>query len=435
MEIKKVTILGANGTMGSNVAGIFASFGNARVYMVSRTKEKSEKAIEKAVKSVRADAIRAKLEAKDYSELEECIREADLVFESVAEDRKIKEQILSQIAAYASENLIICSGTSGLSIDDMVKVLPNELKRNYLGMHFFNPPYNLTLCELIPSEYTEQSLVKKIKEYATEKLFRTVVVSKDKPAFIGNRIGFQFINLALKYAEKYQHEGGIDYIDAIMGPFTGRNIAPIRTADFVGLDIHKAIVDNVYQNTNDYAKEHFVLPGYVEKLIKEGKIGKKAGEGLYKTVIEDDGKKSFYVYDIETGKYRKTKNYKFEFINKMVAYEKEGRYKEALELLASSNEQSAEICRTLLAEYIMYSLYVNKEVGYTIHDADDAMATGFSWIPPLALVESFDDKEAVVDMIKETLPKKEWKECGIDELFKSVERSQYNYKKFLKARY
>ena len=157
MEIKKVTILGANGTMGSNVAGIFASFGNAHVYMVSRTKEKSEEAIEKAVKSVRADAIRAKLEAKDYSELEECIREADLVFESVAEDRKIKEQFLSQIAAYASKNLIICSGTSGLSIDDMVKVLPDELKRNYLGMHFFNPPYNLTLCELIPSEYTAVS--------------------------------------------------------------------------------------------------------------------------------------------------------------------------------------------------------------------------------------------------------------------------------------
>ena len=74
---------------------------------------------------------------------------------------------------------------------------------------------------------------------------------KDSPAFLGNRIGFQFINEALQYAEKYKFNGGIDYIDAILGPFTGRAMSPLVTANFVGLDVHKAIVDNLYENTRD----------------------------------------------------------------------------------------------------------------------------------------------------------------------------------------
>ena len=91
MNIKTVTVVGANGTMGSNVAGIWASFGGAHVYMISRTKEKSEEAIKRATKSVRADAIKQNMEAKDYSDLAECISHSDLVFESIAENEELKK--------------------------------------------------------------------------------------------------------------------------------------------------------------------------------------------------------------------------------------------------------------------------------------------------------------------------------------------------------
>ena len=103
-----------------------------------------------------------------------------------------------------------------------------------------------------------------LKEYLSNKLIRTVVEVKDSPAFLGNRIGFQFINEALRYAERFKDNGGIDYIDAILGSFTGRSMAPLTTSNFVGLDVHKAIVDNIYEDTHDHAHETFVLPEFVQ---------------------------------------------------------------------------------------------------------------------------------------------------------------------------
>ena len=134
-------------------------------------------------------------------------------------------------------------------------------------------------------------------------MLRTVVVCKDKPGFIANRIGFQFLNMALQYAEKYKDNGGIDYIDSILGPYTGRNMTPCATVDFVGLDVHKAIVDNLLDNTRDEMNKSFVLPSFVEDLLSQGKLGKKTGCGLFKVEITEDNKKLKYVYDIKTNKY------------------------------------------------------------------------------------------------------------------------------------
>lgn len=284
MNIKRITIIGANGTMGCNIAGIFAAFGNCEVYMVGRKKEAVQKAVEKVILSVKGDAIASNLIPKDYSDLEECIQNSELIFESTAENLEVKKEINQIISEVAKEDQIICTGTSGLSIEKLAEYLPEKLRKKYLGVHFFNPPYNMTLCEIIPSKYTDSQLVCELREYMERVLVRTTVEIKDKPAFLGNRIGFQFINEAMQYAEKYKYNGGIDYIDAILGQFTGRSMPPIATADFVGLDVHKAIVDNIYSNTSDYAKETFVLPEYVENIIGKGLLGKKTGKGLYQTI-------------------------------------------------------------------------------------------------------------------------------------------------------
>ena len=88
----------------------------------------------------------------------------------------------------------------------------------------FNPPYQLTLCELTASLYSDMEVYKELKAYLTDTLHRTVAESKDLPAFLDNRIGFYFINESLIYAERYQDNVGIDYIDAIFEPFTGRTM-------------------------------------------------------------------------------------------------------------------------------------------------------------------------------------------------------------------
>lgn len=434
MDIKKVTVVGANGTMGSNVAGIWASFGGAHVYMVSRTKEKSEEAINRAAKSVRADAIKQNMEAKDYSNLAECISNSDLVFESIAENEELKKNFLKEAAKHISDHTLICSGTSGLSIDEMAEVLPPQYRGNFVGMHFFNPPYNMPLCELIGSEYVEKGKLEEIKRYLENRLLRTVVIVKDRPAFMGNRIGFFVINLAIQYAEIYKDKGGVDYIDAIMGPFTGRNMAPIRTADFVGLDVHKAIVDNVYMNTNDYAKGAFKLPEYVEKLIGEGRLGYKTKEGLYKTIQTETGKKRYCVYDIKTDQYREIKNYDIPFASSMVKDFSEGLYGDAMARLLDDYSEEGKICKKFMVEYVIYSLHINREVGYTGYDADDTMAAGFSWIPPLAVIESFGGKEEFGRIARTELLEKEWNEMDVDTLLTNSLQSKYDYKRFFKAK-
>lgn len=434
MNVKTVTVLGANGTMGSNVAGIWASFGDAKVYMVSRTKEKSEKAIDRAAASVRADVIRQNMYAKDYSDMAECIRKSDVVFESIAEDEELKKNLLKQISGYISEKTLICSGTSGLSIDEMAEMLPGEYRKNYIGMHFFNPPYNMTLCELIGSKYVSKKKMEEVKEYLETRLFRTVVMVKDHPAFMGNRIGFHLINLAVQYAEVYKDRGGIDYIDAIMGAFTGRNMPPIRTADFVGLDVHKAIVDNIYENTEDYARETFRLPQYVNDLINKGCLGQKTGQGLYKTVRSEEGRKTYLVYDINTKEYREIRKYDMEFAASMIKDFSEGLYKNAMDKLLDDISEEAMICKSFMAEYVIYSLHINNEVGYTMHDADDAMATGFSWIPPLALIESFGGKETFETIIRQVMSNEEIEKAAAFDLLSQSLESKYDHKRFFKAK-
>ena len=278
ISVNTVTIIGANGTMGCNVAAIFASFGGAKVYMVSRKLEKSEKAIERACQSVKAESIRTRLIAADYETLEECIIQSDLVFEACMEDWEVKTEIHKKIATILlplKEEKLVCTGTSGLSVTKLAEYYGERQRNRVFGMHFFNPPYSMTLCELIPTKYSKDVVVEEVKEYLGTVLRRDAVIVKDAPAFLANRVGFQFINKAMQMAEQYKYYGGIDYIDAIVGPFTGRAMAPLVTANFVGLDVHKAIVDNLYQTTCDYAREDFLLPRFCEKLIQNGKKNRR----------------------------------------------------------------------------------------------------------------------------------------------------------------
>lgn len=280
MKIRTVTVLGANGTMGRNVAGLFASFGDAKVYVVSRRKEDSEAALEGAAKSVRAGVITRNLIPMDYSSLETCVRESDLVFESVAENLAAKIDVWERVATSLVPGTLACTGTSGLSIDRLASVLPQSCRPFFTGMHFFNPPYAMRLCELCPFADMSEATEAEVKSYLNGVLHRVVVRVGDTPAFLGNKIGFEFINRAMQLAEKYSDRGGIDYVDSILGPFTGRAMAPLNTADFVGLDVHKAIVDNVYSNEPSCPMhDAFSLPAFCTHLVSRGRLGRKTGGG------------------------------------------------------------------------------------------------------------------------------------------------------------
>jgi 3-hydroxyacyl-CoA dehydrogenase len=435
MTISTVTVLGANGAMGKNVSAIFASFGNAKVYMMARTLEQAEEAADQACYAVKAGAIKKNCIPVDYSVLEECVKKSDLVFESVKEDLEIKASVTRRVADCAGKETIFASGTSGLSLTALAECFPEELRKNYMGIHMFNPPYNMPLCELIATKYTDRGLYEAVWKYIKEVLRRTPVKVKDSPAFLGNRIGFQFINEAMQYADLLQDSGGIDYIDAILGPFTGRNLPPLATTDFVGLDVHKAIVDNLYENTDDYARETFRLPGYVQKRIEAGELGSKTGAGLYQTKIDVEGRKKRFVFDIQAENYREKMRYVFPFAEHMVSLLREGRYQEAFDGLVKNHSLEARLCTEFLLKYILYSLNTVYLVGENVHAADDVMAAGFNWCPPLAMIDAFSGKDRLEGLVKERLLPSRLKDMDIERLMNYVEPSEYDYRRFLRAKY
>ena len=434
MKINTVTVIGANGTMGRNVAGIFASFGNAKVYMVCRRLVDAKEAKMKAAISVRAEAINKNLIPKIYDELRECIMDSDLIFESVTESFEVKKYIYKLISDFVKEGTIIGTGTSGLSINKLSQSFSAKNKKFFLGIHMYNPPYNMTLCEVVPSEMTEKEVIIKVKDYLKNVLYREVVEVKDEPAFMGNRIGFQFINEALQCAEKYKMKGGIDYIDAILGGFTGRSMPPLVTGDFVGLDVHKAIVDNIYENTNDYEHLTFILPDFAQKLIDENKLGSKSGEGLYKKTIKKDGQKIFDVFDIYTQEYRPIRKYKFEFVQKVRKNLLKGNYKSAMDCLINDTSKEADICMQLLIKYVLYGIYITKKVGEDIHSVDHVMATGFGWIPPLALIDAINCVSSFEKEVRKKMPKEFLETINLEYLLKDIEKSTYDYRPFFKAK-
>lgn len=432
MIINTVTVIGVTGTMGANVAGIFASFGDAKVYCVGRNIDRVQKSIDRIVNSVRADSIRNKLIPADFSMLETCVSDSDLVFESAFESYEIKNDIAKKVSNHLRPHAISCTGTSGLSISEIATFYSDDNKSRFFGVHMFNPPYNMSLCELISTEYSDIIIKNDLKEYLEKKLSRTVVEVKDSPAFLGNRIGFQFINEALQFADKYRDNGGIDYIDSILGVFTGRAMAPIATADFVGLDIHKAIVDNIHNNTNDYANQTFVLPSYVQSLIDSNHLGRKSGDGLYKLIRYGEGQKLQMVYDIGSNSYREIIPYKFPFAETIKEKISVGDYSDAFFVLFNNQSQEAAICRHFLINYIIYALYASNEVAFNLQAADDVMATGFNWCPPIAMLNAFltvVDKKTIEEVAAPTIKDK----IDLESLLNDIQPSVYDYRRFFRS--
>lgn len=212
-----------------------------------------------------------------------------------------------------------------------------------------------------------------------------------------------------------------------------RLLAPLVTADFVGLDIHKAIVDNLKANTNDYANSSFDLPEFAQKLIDEGKLGRKRGEGLYKTFIYDNGLKRHTVYDIDLGIYIDSRKYIFPFAQEMKTAIRNGDYQDAFRILVHYKSQEAEICLSFLLNYIVYSLYVSAEVADSPSAADDVMATGFNWCPPLALYNALSSVCDVRRLIEERLEDGFPASINLDSLLADVPASHYDYRLYFKS--
>ena len=327
-KIKRAAVLGA-GVMGAAIAGHLANVGIPTYLLdiVPRelTEEEKRKGLtldDPRVRNRLAQAGKDRLLKEKPSPLYhrdaanlitvgnleddlDKLGEVDWIVEAVVENLKIKQDLYAKVER--SGNRDDCQlNTSGISIHAMVEGRSEEFRSHFLGTHFFNPPRYMKLLEIIPTEATRPDIVEAMKTFAEEVLGKGVVVAKDTPNFIANRIGVYGLQVSLK--AMLEAGLGPDEVDAITGRAMGRpKSATFRTLDLVGLDTFVHVANNVRENVSDPAeKETFVVSPLLQTMVERKWLGQKTGQGFYKKVKGEKGSE-ILALDPETMEYRPRK--------------------------------------------------------------------------------------------------------------------------------
>lgn len=397
MKIDKVVVLGANGTMGAGSAEVFAA-GGCEVVCLARSADKAQEGIDTAKNMAKSEEIGDRMSAGSYDgDLERTVADADVIFEALAEDLALKKTFFERVDKVRRPDSIVATVSSGLSITEMAAGRSDSFRKNFLGIHLFNPANVIVGTEVIPHDGTDPALVDAVVETMERRFGRVVTLCRDLPAFAGNRVGFKVLNEVAQLAGEH----GIAFMDYLIGPQTGRAMPPLATVDLVGWDVHKAIIDNVYENTKDEAHATFAMPGYMAKLLAAGHLGNKTPKlgGFYRRVKED-GKNVSLVLDPATGNYEHPSQVRvprLDFVEKMRALNHVGRYEDAMRTLLTAEGAEADLARKVVLGYVSYGLnrVGDGEVVAEPRGVDLIMGFGFNWAPPTVLVDVFGVKETI----------------------------------------
>ncbi|MCC6217812.1 MAG: 3-hydroxyacyl-CoA dehydrogenase family protein [Polyangiaceae bacterium] len=378
--IRHVVVLGANGTMGYGSGALFTT-AVPRVTFLARTREKAAEGLAAAQRAVRSPTVADRVKVGSYEELEAAVADADLVFEAVTEDLALKRGFFERVDAARSEDALVATVTSGLSIEALVEGRSESFRRHFAGLHFFNPPSVIVGTELVGCRDTAPEVLDFLEAFGARRLGRAMVRVADRPGFAGNRIGFKVLNECAQLVPEH----GVVLVERLVGPYTGRALTPLATIDLVGWDIHRAIVDNIHALAPDEAHASLALPPWMRALLEAGTLGNKSGKGFFRR----DGKTKLAL-DPGTGDYRPVAEAKLPelgFIDTISALHRVGRYREALAAFASAPGEPARLARRVVAGYLAYALHRVGEVTETLAGIDDIMGFGFNWAPPGALVD------------------------------------------------
>ncbi|HEY0483700.1 MAG TPA: 3-hydroxyacyl-CoA dehydrogenase family protein [Kofleriaceae bacterium] len=406
-SIRKIVVIGANGAMGSAAGAVFAAAGIPTV-LLARTQDKAEAGRARAEQLTRGRIPPGTISCGTYaSDLGHALAEADLVLEAVSEDMATKRGLFALIDRLRRADAIIATGTSGLSIATLCAERSASFRRNFLGIHLFNPPTAIVGCELIPHAGTDPGTVAVARDFLARCVGREVVETSDTPGFAGNRIGFKVLNEIAQLAEDH----GVAFMDQLVGPHTGRALAPLATIDLVGWDVHKAIVDHLYASTHDIAHDQFRLPAYLQRGIDRGHLGRKTRDkgGFYRLDGSGAGARQL-VLDPATGDYRPAAELARPmpaFADAMKAAIRSGRdrgYRGAMEILCAATGPEADLLRRILLGYISYGLGLVGDVVERPRDVDRIMGFGFHWAPPSVLVDAIGPGRTIVLLERARLP-------------------------------
>jgi 3-hydroxyacyl-CoA dehydrogenase len=403
-RIEKAAVLGA-GTMGARIAAHLANAGIPcfllDIVPKELTTEEKRKGLTLESPAVRNRIVNVGLEAAKKSRpaafftpetarlvtpgnLEDNLSwcgEVDWIIEAVAENLEIKRSLFSRVETVRKPGTIVSSNTSGLPIKLIAEGRSEDFQQHWAGTHFFNPPRYMKLVELIPGPKTKPEVLRALDENCDLRMGKGVVVAKDTPNFIANRIGtFSMLN-ALRQMQALDMT--IEEVDACTGPAVGwPKSATFRTADLVGLDVLVHVVRNIYENIpGDESREMYRVPKLVEDMLARGWLGEKTGSGFYKRV-KKGGESEILTLDWHKMEHRPRQKAKFGSIEAGKGIENTRERLRALvgpALEGKTGDKANQFLWSGLSETCLYAARRIPEIANSIVDVDRAMRWGFGW--------------------------------------------------------
>jgi 3-hydroxyacyl-CoA dehydrogenase len=390
-QIHSAAVIGA-GTMGAAIAAHLANAGVPVTLLDIVPKDAPEGDREKRNKIVNEGLERAQksrpasfFSSEQYSLVKtgnleddfESISRADWIIEVIIESLKPKQELMSRIEAVRKPGSIISSNTSGIPLRDIAAGRSDEFKQHFLGTHFFNPPRYLKLLEVIRTDETRQEVVDCISHFGEYRLGKGIVMCKDTPNFIGNRIAFGTGAFAMHYI--LENGFTVDEVDAVTGPLMGRpKTATFRLMDLVGIDIWEHVGRNLMEGI---PHDTYVMPylqdekanNLIKAMLTKGWLGNKSKIGFYKEVKTESGKE-FWSLNLQTLEHEAPRKVRFESIGKVREIESLG---ERLKTLIKETDRGTQLVKALLLQGFQYASAIIPEVSDTCKPVDDAVRWGF----------------------------------------------------------
>lgn len=303
------------------------------------------------------------------------LKESDWIIEAVIERLDIKRTLMAQVEPHRAPEAIISSNTSGIPIASIAEGRSNEFREHWLGTHFFNPPRYLPLLEVIPTTDTSASVVETIRHFGDRSLGKGVVLAKDTPSFIGNRLGVYGVMCVLELLVDGQFT--IEEIDAMSGPVVGRpKSAAFRTMDIAGIDVLAHVAKTLSERLeNADERSVFECPGLINDLVDRGWVGEKAGQGFYKKERGPQGS-HILTLDPATMSYRERQSPRLPSLDAVQAIED---LPERLRTLFLGRDRVGEFLRATLGRTLVYAAHVAPDISHSIDDVDRAMRWGYGW--------------------------------------------------------
>jgi len=457
IRVEKAAVLGA-GTMGAQIA---AHLANARIPtllldIVPREETQPANATSGAPAQDRNIIARAGFEAArkakpaafftadlaslvtvgnfddDLAKLKAC----DLIIEAVVENLEIKRSLYEKIEQHRRPGSVVASNTSGIPLKQLAEGRSEDFRANFLGMHFFNPPRYMHLVELIRTEWTKPEVSCSMFGFLDERLGKGVVVAKDRPNFIANRVGTfgALVTIRAMLDDGYS----IEEIDKITGPAAGRpKTATFRTFDLVGLDVFAHVVKNLHENLpDDPDREMFVMPDFIAGMIERKLLGNKTKAGFYRKQKGETDKREIWALDPATLDYKPAEKVKLPSLEMAKNIEDTA---ERIKTLAWSKDRAGAFLWKTLSRTLCYAADRIPEIADTVVEIDRAMQWGFNWeLGPFGVWDAIGVEKSVAKLEEEgrTVPANVQKmlDAGAKSFYKQ-ENGQRFYFDFPSAQY